>query len=87
MYSEQNSNIIFGVKTAAMFANNEVTHDGGAIHCYNKSSVIFTGIKQHKVELYYSESSSDIVFKQNSTTKFINNTGLQHGGTLFTKHS
>ena len=93
MYFEENSNFILGGKTVAIFTNNEATHDGGALHCYNQSSVTITG--HSYVKFYYNkatqggaiycESNSGVIFKQNSTTEFINNTGLQHGGALFTK--
>ena len=93
VYSQENSNIILGGKSAAIFANNEVTHDGGAIHCYNKSSVTITGHscvkffynKAAQGGAIYSERNSNIIFKQSSTADFVDNTGLQHGGALFIK--
>ena len=78
--------------TRMEFDDNHAKYNGGAIYLSRSSltifiTVIFSNNKAANGGVIYSESNSNITFKQNSKAQFINNTGLLHGGAIFSKQS
>ena len=79
------------------FDDNHAKYNGGAIYLSKSSltmfvtgsrcTVILSNNKAANGGAVYSESNSNITFKQNSKVQFINNTGLVHGGAIFSKQS
>ena len=82
------ASLIFGGVSKATFMNNNAVY-GGAI--FSKVDVVFTGnststFTNNRADdggAVYCESNTNIVFRESSMVKFINNTADQNGGAVY----